>query len=461
MVEIFSLREKSHWKDHLWRSLSAAILTVFFVFALIISPMVFPAYATSGVVVQQSNSGCKPCLSTTISVSFPGSVTSGDIVVVGVASDGQQFSSLSDSLGSSYTQAAGASNSGSEYGYIFLATLSNAGPDTITVTFVGTPSMADVYVFEVSGVSTVSSATATGAGTGSSVSTSSPVSFQPGAFLLAVINSGTSVVQGKGFNLVSSTFTNESATEYATGGVPSPTNFPATLFVAAPWTEVGIALEPDSTSVTSATGPISTTTITSTVTTISTQTSTQTYTVVSTSTVTVASGVPPSTTTETVTTTLTPVQSVKTVTVNGNQTFTHSVPTILVYAYGAGGTPIAGNQISLKSSTGYSAIATTNSSGEAVFRGLSQTDNYNVSATINGVDLSVPVTLSQSGSAIVVLEPSHQTSANSTTDSSSAPSLSTSTSGVSTLPQSTIAIIALAVTVVGAVSLFLMIRRVR
>jgi hypothetical protein len=203
------------------------------------------------------------------SANFTSKVTSGNLIVVGIVDDlCQDIRCISSSMGS----IAVSDTLGSSYGapyvtltdpnsadtvQIYVATLSSSGRDNVTVVD-NTGDSADlaIFAFEVSGVTTASAETATGtceyncpagADLSSSIYTNSTVSFVPGAFLLSVVaadDSGASA--GNGYtcypmNCGSGT----EFTEYATTGVSSPTNFPATLSTAENVeAQVGIALQP-------------------------------------------------------------------------------------------------------------------------------------------------------------------------------------------------------------------------
>ena len=92
------------------RTVAAALLLLAAFSLLLIEPL--PVHASGATIVQQNNNGCGNgvCSSATFSVSFSGtsSVTSGDVIVVGI--DGLYESvvsgGVSDSKGSSFTQAA-------------------------------------------------------------------------------------------------------------------------------------------------------------------------------------------------------------------------------------------------------------------------------------------------------------------------------------------------------------------
>ena len=375
--------------------------------------------------VQSSSGKCTGCFVDTVTATFSSNVTTGDIIVVGIDSNDVALNSVTDSLGLTYTQAVGGmffSSPITLYAYIYYATATSGGADAITATFASSNLVSqDVYIFELSGATLANLVTSTGSGSGStSMSTNTSVSYYTGAFLLGVFDDAGSetISAGSGFSLQGGVDGISGAGEYSTGGALSPTDFPATLSANSGYAEAAIALEPSSSisTVTSTVTSSVTSTVTSTVvstvvsptTVTSTETTTQTSTDTLTSTVTTTSVPPASTTTVTqpiTSTVTTPSVSTQTVT-KTIQTTGQSSAEILVYAYISGGTPISGDQVNLTGPSGFSETASTNSSGEALFSGLSPGTTYQVSARVNGVSLSTPATLSQSGgTAVVVLEP--------------------------------------------------------
>ena len=215
---------------------------------LLLAVALLPVHAASAV-VQQNNVGCFSC-SSTLSVSFTSNVASGDVIVAGVVVAGASFtlSSLSDSLSSSFTQAVTSTNAPPPTIYIFYATLSSSGADVITATFSAAAPAESIYIYEVSGVRTTAVANATGSGVGTSISTSEPISFQTGAFLLGIIGTnsfGGTATAGAGFNLSTNNFgTGITYAQYSTSGVSSPTSFQASTNSAVSWSEAAIALMP-------------------------------------------------------------------------------------------------------------------------------------------------------------------------------------------------------------------------
>ena len=259
----------SRWRDLRSKKLTAALLLATLAFVLAAQPS--PVHAASSL-VQQNGVICAPAggiirCGSTLSVSFSSNVASGDVLVVAVASGDANsnppatVSSVSDSRGSSFTEAVHVTNTVNAHGYIYCATLSSDGPDTVTVTFTSDLSddngMAYLFIYEVSGVKTAGVATATGIGWGSgSVSTSSSINFESGAFLVAIMGGqiiSSSWAAGSGFqfspgpcdaNNNCDVFVQLSKAEYSTSGVSSPTNFPATLSPNQNWVEAAIALSP-------------------------------------------------------------------------------------------------------------------------------------------------------------------------------------------------------------------------
>lgn len=220
--------------------LSVLLGTLLFAVAL------FPVHAASAL-VQQNNVECSNCTST-LSVSFKSGVTSGDVIVVGVVVADASFtlSSLTDSLGSSFTQAVTSTNTPPPTVYIFYANLSSTGPNIVTATFSAAAPAESVYIYEVSGVRTTGLATATGSGLGTSISTSLPVTFQAGAFLLGIIATNSfegNVTTGTGFApSEDNSGIGVTHAQYSISNITSTTNFPATTNSAVGWVEDGIAL---------------------------------------------------------------------------------------------------------------------------------------------------------------------------------------------------------------------------
>ena len=246
------------------QSITIALLLTLSAAALLVSPQ--PAHAASGI-VQQNNGGCASgtCPGVTTSVSFSSGVTLGDIIVVGIAdvagSNDHTLSSVTDSQLFSYTAGASVCNGVVACAYVYYASATASGADTVSASFTAgtaTGFAVDVYIYEVSGVTTLGLATATGSGgpsTGSvAISTSSTAAFSSSAFLLGAMVSGSSsnpFSAGSGFTASSQNSGSLSGwAEYSVSGVASPTNFPATLTLGNDhWAEAGIALDPSPVSV--------------------------------------------------------------------------------------------------------------------------------------------------------------------------------------------------------------------
>ncbi len=98
-------------------------------FLLVLMPLPVHAAAT---LVQQNNNDCVSC--SPLSVSFPSNVASGDVVVVTVLVTSGTLNSIADTLLSSFTQTASFSSSFCSACYIYYATLTSSGADTINLT---------------------------------------------------------------------------------------------------------------------------------------------------------------------------------------------------------------------------------------------------------------------------------------------------------------------------------------
>jgi hypothetical protein len=208
-----------------------------------------PVHAAA-LLLQQNNAACLGC-SSRLSVSFASNVASGNVIVVGVVVGEASFalSSLSDSLGSSFTRAITSTNAPPPIVYIYYATISKSGAEVVTAAFTAAAPAESIYIYELSGVKTDELETATGFGTGTLISTSSPVSYQAGAFLLGVIgmNSfGENATAGNGFAIsIDNSGTGVAYAQYTISGIPSTTSFQAATNSAVSWAEDGIALMPE------------------------------------------------------------------------------------------------------------------------------------------------------------------------------------------------------------------------
>jgi hypothetical protein len=230
-----------------------------------------PPVRADSTLVQQSNGGCATTGCSPSAISFPSSVTAGDVVVVTIAVYSGSVTSVGDILGSTFTLVAEGTISPMAV-YIYDATLSSSGSDSVFVFFAGAI-QGGVYAYEVSGVTTVGGVYEVAGGDcyypPCSISTSSSsASFQSGAFLVSMVGlpSLVNTTAGTGFTLSpgSSGGTFGGNAEYATSGVSSPTFFPFTLSSPAyPWAEMGLALPPSGSTSSTTSATTSTTTSTS------------------------------------------------------------------------------------------------------------------------------------------------------------------------------------------------------
>jgi hypothetical protein len=328
-----SRQRRSFWRRLASVSFAIALLIAMFSLALAYAPH---AAADSSLVQQSSGSdtSCPSGSPCSVSVSLPSSVTSGNVVLVEFFDVGDDSSSppisVTDTLSSSYSPLVSNVGSGGYPVAIYAATLASGGSDVVTVAdSSGSTELLYVYVFEVSGVTTAQATTAPSTFSGPactppcSIQTSSDAAFSAGAFLLAamVCYNGCTFSGGTGFT-VSQDFP-YLAWEYATAGVSSSTNFPATLTTTGPpeqWLDMGVALQPSSS------GSATTTTVTSTVTVTEPTTTTVTDTTTSVSTTTATATITQSVTGPTTTIT----QSVTGPTTTITHTVTGSATTIVL-----------------------------------------------------------------------------------------------------------------------------------
>jgi hypothetical protein len=222
------------------------LLVIMFMLLFVLEPL--PVHAAS-TLIQQSSDGCfsGPCPS--ISVAFSSNVASGNVIAVGVAATGVSLTpatvgSISDTRGSSFTLAMTAANLQTS-AYVYVATLLTGGPDTVTVNWGNPAAEGDVYIYEVSGVTTSGAGTGSGSGSGTSIFTSS-VAFLSGAFLLGMTEAScVAFTAGAGFTRSPGLGTTScsSGAQYS-DPVSSPTTFPATQGQQQTWVEVSVALNP-------------------------------------------------------------------------------------------------------------------------------------------------------------------------------------------------------------------------
>ncbi len=216
------------------------------------SPLSVNAGGGGSSLVQQSSGGCNFCSMLIQNATFGGSVSSGDVIVVMVASfvsSPFMAQTVTDTLGSSFTEAAYVCNTPAvlQCVGVYYASALTGGADTVSVNYAssGVPLVSDIFVYEVSGVTTSGATASTGFAQGTSVSTA-PNSFASLGFVVSAMNSlgTTSYAPGAGFTASTpSSGSMQGYAEYALSGVTSPTSFPATIGNNNYWAAAGLSLE--------------------------------------------------------------------------------------------------------------------------------------------------------------------------------------------------------------------------
>jgi hypothetical protein len=202
-----------------------------------------PPVHASGSVVQQNS---KHIPGGPGAVAFTSSVSYGHVIVVAIDTYTWTVpvSSVTDSFGSSYVAAVSLCNITADgCSAIYYATSCWSGSDTVTVKLTFPSTYFDVFIFEVSGITTPTASTGTGAGTGTAVATSS-TSFTTEGFLIGTLETFRvdTLTAGSGFTASAEPSGDLfSLNEYSTSGVSSPTTFPATISQSDHWVEVGAA----------------------------------------------------------------------------------------------------------------------------------------------------------------------------------------------------------------------------
>ncbi len=223
-----------------------------------------PAPADAGSTVVQHATAATAPPAGGLSAAFPDRVTKGNVVVVGLQTDGGEVTpAVSDSLGSTFTLAVRhQSTLIVESTSIFYARLTSSGADTVTATL-GPPcpsgeacaGHARIFILEVAGVTTTGATTGVGDGQGILIATS-PVVFSEGAFLFGMVGFSCSIaphacglLPGPGFVTLGPVAGDPGLpldhgwAQYAASGVTSPTTFPATSTAdTRSWVESGLAL---------------------------------------------------------------------------------------------------------------------------------------------------------------------------------------------------------------------------
>lgn len=223
------------------KTVAVALSAVVSMFMVLSEPL--PVHAGSALIQQNNNglnSSANPVM---LAVPFPNNIKSGDVVVVGLEiGPFSSLISLGDSLSSSFSWLTSSSGASVASVSIYVAILVSSGADTVTATFSNpvAPSLNSLFVFEVSGVTTTGAVTDAGSNSGTSISTSFPISFRAGAFLIGIIvyDCGCAIKAGSGFTLTTENsgagFTRG---QFSTSGVSSPTLFPATS------SDIGLSFE--------------------------------------------------------------------------------------------------------------------------------------------------------------------------------------------------------------------------
>ena len=237
---------------------------LFVTFTLITGLGISAASANTGTaIVQQNNAGCTSCSS--VSVSFASPVTSGDeIIVLAAANYGSipfPNPTITDTLSLPFGPGPGACYGGACVS-LFFATATSGGPEKITATLFTALSSIDVYIYEVSGVSSPVGFPSNGSGPGCTTPpctdyfATSSRSYGSGDILLAVIadqNGGSSsLTTGAGFNQSPQNSGDKVGfAEYSLPTVSSTTDYPASVTGRGPppsggpsgtWVEFGIDL---------------------------------------------------------------------------------------------------------------------------------------------------------------------------------------------------------------------------
>ena len=208
-----------------------------------------PSASASSPLIQQNNNGCFGCATATPTISFASQVTSGNVIIVAVAlfdfNSPYGVFTVSDTLGTTFTEVTHVCNSPAyaNCAGIAVGTAAATGSDTLTLNFVTTPDQDDIFIYDLSGVSTSGLTSGTGQGSSSPISTSS-TAFSAGSFLVGVtdlLNSGT-FSAGAGFTASTESSGDQLGyAQYSTSGVSSPTTFPAST-TGSTWAEAGVAL---------------------------------------------------------------------------------------------------------------------------------------------------------------------------------------------------------------------------
>ncbi len=233
-------------------SKGVALTLLLLVFALAVAvPSAAPDAHASSMLVQKANEWCAVvCGDVNVPLSLP--VTAGDALVVAVAYQGLLPGAfVFDALDSPFQAATyGAPGPDLELVQISYVTLSLSGPDSVTVLIPGPASSVDVFVYEVSGVTTTGYAVASAEGPGP-VAQAGPLSFNTGAFVVGAVETELPgpppLPVPSGLQLASPAGSGYGWSAYSQGGVASPAS--VSFITGAPgwWSLSAIALQPTTT----------------------------------------------------------------------------------------------------------------------------------------------------------------------------------------------------------------------
>jgi len=230
----------------------AGLLVVLGVAVIAVIPSVPPVRAAGGTLVQG------PTGAVTASgapLAFGSNVATGDVVVVAIITSGGSVTSVTDTLGSTYTNDVDinpGTNPNHFNVYVYSAPLTSSGADSVTV--VVSAGNLLMNIFEIAGITTTGLSTGSASGSGTAVATSSAPFTSPYGFLVSMGTTGISaetVTPGTGFTVAPTVGGNsEIFSEYSASGVSgSSTTFPLSLSSSSAWDQVGVAFNVTSTSV--------------------------------------------------------------------------------------------------------------------------------------------------------------------------------------------------------------------
>jgi hypothetical protein len=193
----------------------------------------------------------------TLSQAFPGSVTAGDLIIVGVFVDPGATVSVTDTLGGSYTQVSYLTVAGDHDADVFVAAASASGADTITVNAGSGKNVYGFSLHEYTGATTAVDASTTAQGNSMAPASGSLTTITPNDLVFAWFTNGNNFY-GENFTALNAAYTKR---EMSGGGdlqcgfsncvesgdlvavTPMTTNSTATLSVADIWSATVIAFK--------------------------------------------------------------------------------------------------------------------------------------------------------------------------------------------------------------------------